>query len=169
MTENILEVKDLCVSFNNKANLFSKGGEGKTHAVKNVSLCIKRNEIHGLVGESGSGKSTLGRSIMGLAPVTSGEILFHSRDGQAIDLVKDRGRSLNIQIGLFSALKKAWLLLQQAHCPLHMFLRHRNNHPVILLHTTSQDNARILSAFIDYAISQGYTFRSLDDYPGWEK
>ena len=98
MTENILEVKDLCVSFNNKANLFSKGGEGKTHAVKNVSLCIKRNEIHGLVGESGSGKSTLGRSIMGLAPVTSGEILFHSRDGQAIDLVKDRGRSLNIQM-----------------------------------------------------------------------
>ena len=44
-------------------------------------------------------------------------------------------------------------------------------HPgaVILLHTTSQDNAQILADFIDYAISQGYTFRSLDDYPGWEK
>ena len=44
-------------------------------------------------------------------------------------------------------------------------------HPgaVILLHTTSRDNARILADFIDYAISQGYTFRSLDDYPGWGK
>jgi peptidoglycan-N-acetylmuramic acid deacetylase len=43
-------------------------------------------------------------------------------------------------------------------------------HPgaVILLHTTSRDNAQILSDFIDYALSQGYTFRSLDDYPGWK-
>ena len=43
-------------------------------------------------------------------------------------------------------------------------------HPgaVILLHTTSRDNAQILSDFIDYAIAQGYTFRSLDDYPGWK-
>lgn len=43
-------------------------------------------------------------------------------------------------------------------------------HPgaVILLHTTSRDNAEILSDFIDYALSHGYTFRSLDDYPGWK-
>lgn len=43
-------------------------------------------------------------------------------------------------------------------------------HPgaVILLHTTSRDNAEILSDFIDYALSQGYSFRSLDDYPGWK-
>lgn len=43
-------------------------------------------------------------------------------------------------------------------------------HPgaVILLHTTSPDNAAILADFIDYAISQGYQFRSLDEYPGWE-
>ena len=42
-------------------------------------------------------------------------------------------------------------------------------HPgaVILLHTTSRDNARILGRFIDYAISQGYTFRTLEEYPGW--
>lgn len=42
-------------------------------------------------------------------------------------------------------------------------------HPgaVILLHTTSEDNAAILSRFIEYAIAEGYTFRSLDDYPGW--
>lgn len=42
-------------------------------------------------------------------------------------------------------------------------------HPgaVILLHTTSKDNAAILASFIDYAIDQGYSFRSLDEYPGW--
>ena len=44
-------------------------------------------------------------------------------------------------------------------------------HPgaVILLHTTSPDNVAILSDLIDYAIAQGYQFRSLDDYPGWNE
>lgn len=96
--DNILEVKDLCVSFNNKANLFSKGDEGKIHAVNHVSLCIKKNEIHGLVGESGSGKSTLGRSVMGLSPVSSGQILFRTKSGEVIDLVANKGKSLNVQM-----------------------------------------------------------------------
>lgn len=40
-------------------------------------------------------------------------------------------------------------------------------HPgaVILLHSTSPDNAAILGDFIDYARAQGYEFRSLDEYP----
>lgn len=43
-------------------------------------------------------------------------------------------------------------------------------HPgaVILLHACSPDNAAILGDFIDYAHEQGYTFRSLDEYP-WEQ
>ena len=42
-------------------------------------------------------------------------------------------------------------------------------HPgaVILLHTTSPDNLAILADFIDYARAEGYTFRSLDEYPYW--
>ncbi len=39
---------------------------------------------------------------------------------------------------------------------------------VILLHTTSPDNAAILGDIIDYARSQGYEFRSLDDYEYWD-
>jgi len=40
-------------------------------------------------------------------------------------------------------------------------------HPgsVILLHATSPDNAAILGDFIDYAHSQGYSFRALSEYP----
>lgn len=40
-------------------------------------------------------------------------------------------------------------------------------HPgaVILLHSTSPDNEVILGDFIDYARQQGYTFKSLDEYP----
>ena len=42
-------------------------------------------------------------------------------------------------------------------------------HPgaVILLHTTSPDNAKILGDFIDYARQQGYEFRTLDQYEHW--
>ena len=43
-------------------------------------------------------------------------------------------------------------------------------HPgaVVLLHTTSPDNAQILGDFIDYALSHGYEFRSLDQYSHWK-
>lgn len=40
---------------------------------------------------------------------------------------------------------------------------------VILLHSTSPDNADILADFIDYARAQGYTFKSLDDYAYWQE
>ena len=43
-------------------------------AVAEVSLSIPEGGSFGLVGESGSGKTTLGRAIMGLVPVSSGEI-----------------------------------------------------------------------------------------------
>lgn len=43
-------------------------------------------------------------------------------------------------------------------------------HPgaVILLHTTAPTNAAILADYIDYAKSQGYEFRSLDEYEHWD-
>lgn len=43
-------------------------------------------------------------------------------------------------------------------------------HPgaVILLHSTSPDNADILGRVIDYAREQGYEFRTLDEYGFWK-
>ena len=58
-------------------------------AVDDVSLEIHRGEVLGLVGESGSGKSTLGRSLLRLAPITEGSVVF---DG--IDLTQLEGNPL---------------------------------------------------------------------------
>jgi oligopeptide/dipeptide ABC transporter ATP-binding protein len=51
-------------------------------AVDGVNLNIVAGECLGLVGESGCGKSTLGRSILCMAPVVSGSVLFHRREIQ---------------------------------------------------------------------------------------
>jgi len=66
----LLEVRNLVVRY-------SKKGPA---AVDDVSFTIARGETLGLVGESGSGKTTIGRAILGLQPVTSGQILFEGRD-----------------------------------------------------------------------------------------
>ena len=50
-------------------------------ALKGVNLNVKRGEVHALVGENGAGKSTLMKCLIGIQPVTSGEIIF---DGKSI-------------------------------------------------------------------------------------
>jgi len=46
----------------------------KRQVLSAVSLQVRAGEIVGLIGESGSGKSTVARAIIGLAPVTAGQI-----------------------------------------------------------------------------------------------
>lgn len=64
--ENILEIKDLQVSFH------TYGGEVK--AVRGVNFKVKRGETIAIVGESGCGKSVTAQTIMRLIPIPPGEI-----------------------------------------------------------------------------------------------
>ncbi len=49
-------------------------------AVDGVDLEVKKGETLALVGESGCGKTTLGKALLGLAPVTGGEVLYGGVD-----------------------------------------------------------------------------------------
>jgi len=66
----LYEVRDLKVHF----PIRHSGGR-VVRAIDGVDLEWRRGEVLGIVGESGCGKSTLGRTLLGLQPVTSGEIL----------------------------------------------------------------------------------------------
>ncbi|MGH8417791.1 MAG: ABC transporter ATP-binding protein [Pseudomonas sp.] len=72
MSENLIEIRDLSVSFN-----------GHT-VVKNISLDIPAGECLALVGESGSGKSVTAHSILQLLPqsgtVSTGSIRYRGQE-----------------------------------------------------------------------------------------
>ncbi|MDB6178206.1 ATP-binding cassette domain-containing protein [Paracoccus sp. Z330] len=86
MSEAILEIKDLTMSFGNtKGGWFSKPQTGFV-AVDAVSFEVKRGETFGIVGESGSGKTTLGRCILRVLDPSSGSIRFMPREGGEVEL-----------------------------------------------------------------------------------
>lgn len=68
MNDNVLEVKDIAISF------------GGIKAVQGVSFEVKRGEILGLIGPNGSGKSTCVNLISGVYKVDSGKIIFDGKE-----------------------------------------------------------------------------------------
>lgn len=83
----LLEVKNLVTQF--------KTEEEYIKAVNDISFTLHKGETIGIVGESGSGKSVTSLSIMQLIPnppgkITSGEIIYHTKDGRTVDLVKTK-------------------------------------------------------------------------------
>ena len=63
-----LEIKDLHVHY------------GKIEAIKGISVTVNEGEIVTLIGANGAGKTTMLRTISGLRPVSSGQIIFNGED-----------------------------------------------------------------------------------------
>lgn len=53
---------------------------GKSQALFDVSLTLKRGEVIGLLGRNGAGKSTTMKSICGLIRQKTGKIIFENKD-----------------------------------------------------------------------------------------
>ena len=92
MSENILQVEDLHMSF------FTSAGEVK--AVGGVTFDVRKGEVLGIVGESGSGKSATMLSVMGLqgssGRIKSGRILFNDTDINTLNMNDIRGRKISM-------------------------------------------------------------------------
>ena len=95
--EIVLVVKDLCVSFPEKKNIFGKATRF-FNAIDHVSFEVQKGETIGLVGESGCGKTTLGKTILHLIPATSGKILLNGKDITAIPSARLRNMRKDLQI-----------------------------------------------------------------------
>jgi osmoprotectant transport system ATP-binding protein len=82
---------------------------GQTHALRSVTLEVRRGEILVLLGSSGSGKTTLLRLINRLIEPTSGSVLLNDRDVSTLDPIQLRRRIGYVfqGIGLFPHLTAA--------------------------------------------------------------
>lgn len=80
-----LEIKDLHVFY------------GKIEAIKGVSVTVNQGEIVTLIGANGAGKTTMLKTVSGIRPVTSGQILF---DGQDISRIPAHER---VELGISQA------------------------------------------------------------------
>jgi NitT/TauT family transport system ATP-binding protein len=78
---------------------------GKVEVIVGIDLAIHPGAIVALLGPSGSGKSTLLRILSGLAPPSSGEVLWH---GKPLD-----GQIPNVAIVLQSFALFPWLTVHQ--------------------------------------------------------
>ena len=94
MDEPVLQIRDLCVTFNTPL--------GPLHAVRGVDLDVHASEMVAVVGESGSGKSVSFLAAMGLLPRTatvSGSVMLQGRElvgASAKDLRAVRGHLLSM-------------------------------------------------------------------------
>ena len=82
--EPVLVGRDLHKSYVRRRNILGSVVE-RTHALRGVSLDVRRGETHGIVGESGSGKSTLARLLLRLESPDEGTVHSEGQDLAQLD------------------------------------------------------------------------------------
>ncbi|MGO8917974.1 MAG: ABC transporter ATP-binding protein [Stellaceae bacterium] len=92
MSAPLIELRDVERRFSLGGGLFRRART--LTAVNGVSLALRKGEVLGLVGESGCGKSTLARMLLGLLPLSGGDILL---DGVSIRTLDRRALARRVQ------------------------------------------------------------------------
>jgi peptide/nickel transport system ATP-binding protein len=95
-TAPLIEAKNVAVTYAGAGNIFSSAE--KKLAVKGVSLAVKPGEVVAVVGGSGSGKTTLGRAMIGLLPLSGGDVHFRGRSMAGADRATARDFRLSCQL-----------------------------------------------------------------------
>jgi len=85
MKEPIIEIKDLCFSYNNEKQVF-----------ENLNFTLRKGEKIGLVGPNGVGKSTLFHLIMGLIKPQKGIINIFGKERKKEDDFKEVRRRIGM-------------------------------------------------------------------------
>ncbi|HVB09021.1 MAG TPA: ATP-binding cassette domain-containing protein, partial [Bacillota bacterium] len=86
--EVLMEVRGLAKSFELPHHVMDRlrGRPAlRVHALRDVSLTLRRGQTLGLVGESGCGKSTLARCLVGLLRPDKGQVLYAGSDLTGLD------------------------------------------------------------------------------------
>lgn len=92
MTKKILNVENINKYFQVKSKkaLFRK--PASVHVLNDISFELLEGETLSIVGESGCGKTTLGRCLVRGMDASSGNVYYHTEDGQQIDFLKLKGK-----------------------------------------------------------------------------
>ena len=106
----MIEVKDIVKSFDGNVVL------------NHVSTELRDGEVNMIIGQSGSGKTVLMKSLIGLHPIDSGQILY---DGTDIAGMRGKDiRMLHRQVGMLfqgSALFDSMTVMENVLFPMEMF------------------------------------------------
>ena len=71
----------------NEVLLYTRGLNthyGRAHILRDAQFEVRRGEVLALLGRNGAGKSTTFKAIVGLVPVSSGEVVFQDAPVQAL-------------------------------------------------------------------------------------
>jgi len=98
------------IELTNIVKTYDMGGAEEVHALRSISLTLKKNEYVAIMGPSGSGKSTLMNIIGCLDTPTSGQYLFNGLSVSDMDdneLAKIRNKEIGFVFQTFNLLPRS--------------------------------------------------------------
>lgn len=75
MSETLLECRGLIKEF--RAGRWRKR---TVQALRGVNLTVRRGDVYGFLGKNGAGKTTTVRCMLGMSPITDGQVVVFGRD-----------------------------------------------------------------------------------------